>query len=165
MIDMSTESRRAAAELVCYLVTRADDAVPAELRADWPALCALDAAGGVARLREQLVRDPGLATALMYELGQREREIEAFERPRGGALQDLEKALRALRRLTGELHVPGVSEALDDAWRALGAVEAETALRWRWRPEPGTGARVKSRSEDWATKMIEESIASLKPPA
>lgn len=40
------------------------------------------------------------------------------------AAKDLERALGALRRLTGSLHLPGVSDALDDAWRALGAVEA-----------------------------------------
>lgn len=78
-------ARRAAdaVDQVCYLVNRADDAVPAELRADWPALRALDAAGGLARLREQLVRDPGLAIALAHDLGKREHEIEAFERQRG----------------------------------------------------------------------------------
>lgn len=40
------------------------------------------------------------------------------------AAADLERALGTLRRLTGGLHLPGVSEALDDAWRALGAMEA-----------------------------------------
>lgn len=78
-------ARRAAdaVDQVCYLVNRADDVVPAELRSDWPALRALDAAGGLARLREQLVRDPGLAIALAHDLGKREHEIEAFERQRG----------------------------------------------------------------------------------
>lgn len=40
------------------------------------------------------------------------------------AAADLERALGTLRRLTGGLHLPGVSDALDDAWRALGAMEA-----------------------------------------
>jgi hypothetical protein len=79
--DAATARRAAAAvDQVCYLVNRANDAVPAELRADWPALRALDAAGGLAGLREQLVRDPGLAIALAHDLGRREHEIEAFER-------------------------------------------------------------------------------------
>ena len=34
-------------------------------------------------VREQLVRDPGLAIALAHDLGKREHEIEAFERQRG----------------------------------------------------------------------------------
>lgn len=40
------------------------------------------------------------------------------------ALSDLEDALGRLRRLTSGLHLPGVSDALDDAWRALGMTEA-----------------------------------------
>lgn len=53
------------------------------------------------------------------------------------ALADLEDALGRLRRLTAGLHLPGVGDALDDAWRALGAVEASLPGEPEPPPAPG----------------------------
>lgn len=79
-VYLEADARQAAAvDQVIDLVARADVAVPADQRGGWPALRALDQAGGIDALRRRLERDPGLAIALAHDLGRRLPELEDFE--------------------------------------------------------------------------------------
>lgn len=77
--EAAEQRTRAAIDQVITLVQRADLVVPVEQRADWPALCFLDEAGGIEKLRSALAREPGVAVMLGMDLTQRRSEIERLE--------------------------------------------------------------------------------------
>ena len=157
----ATTARRAVAAVdkVIELVKRADRVVPGAERAEWPALRALDAAGGIEQLRERLQSDPGFAIALAHDLGQRLPALEALELEQAqqqiSTESDTQTVLKQIDRLWRSLdRADGAHDARRDSWSILSIMDRES-----WTPAHAGLRALLERSPDMRRSIDDEITA------